>query len=266
MEGESIDADGKPQRGLVREAALWACLITVLGSAWPMIGSVRQIMTTGRAQLSWWMLPILLLSFLVLAALPVFYVMLHRDADTFEFRDNLRLPALFVAMLLSILVLGGTGFWVASILQARGSTVLAADPSPVTWNNLFALGMQLAAIAPALVLFAFWRETDIVDAFSGQPSKGLRIVVNMTVICWGLWLLFLTARLFLVPITHGVLEQQASAMGRRAPTLHAMFAEALHLLILEACTIAAPVFVWVSLRRKSPLPVEEPQAEAIPEP
>ncbi len=229
---------------LVTNTALAAFVIGMLTVIQPAYNAIQQM----RQVSYWWAAPLLLVAVLFSLTLPAFYFALYRGGAEVSLREPLRLPALLAALLLALLTLVAAGMWVAALMAQSNGTVLGDHPSPFTGANILDLALQLGGLANAAVLYALYRQR--IEARESAPSKELRVVTTMTVVIWGLALLFLLARVAIVPLLYSPIKTQAQATGHAAPTMIGLFAEAMHVFVLQGCLAAAPFLLWFSIRRE----------------
>lgn len=250
---DSTDLTGQPELQrptpdtAVANFALLAFVATGFGAVLPIYGAVRQLLSL-PGEHPVWAIPAILAGIFFVAIIPAFYLVLYLGADSFRFRDSLRLPALAAGALLTLITLLSTGVWLFRVLS-NTDTVLAASPSPFTWNNFLSLLLDLSNLAPAPLLYAFFRGASN-DSPAPSPYKPLRIVATSTVVVWTLWLAFLAIRMGFFPSIYPAIRDQALRLHRNVPTLLFMFADGFHQLIQQACIFAAPLLVWLSLRTK----------------
>jgi hypothetical protein len=200
----------------IRKVALLACVTSVL--------SLVMAEWIGRPAA-----PLPLLTLLLTALLPIFYLALYRDKRSFWISERLRLLARTAAFILGVLL--------ALQLAER------IKSPPISIPTLLD---ALDVIANILLLAAISRDVGERPQENTPVSTLLYVATKVTVIAWGVWVAFTFLRLLLVPYTYSQLRDYALQMGRPGPPLLGMVKLATKTLLLEACTLAAPYIIYRS--------------------
>lgn len=268
-----------PPKLLVKSLALWftdirkVALITFIASALSLPIPVWNAMQTWvaiestRPQIKWWMIPVVLFTYLFAAILPAFYFSLFRNKGTLRFPKRLRLLALAGACTYTVIVLIALPEWGRSWgpyvtamtmldWRAGATNVLTFVRDPRTIGQLSTVLGEFSNLASIMLLIAVFRwagdplDTDV------PTSKLLRLVTKVAVITWGLVVAFLLVRLASMPFIFFQLRESLVKIGRRPPLLGDMMAEAMRTLLSQACLLAVPYIVYRSQRKRVESPVD----------
>ena len=175
----------------------------------------------------WFVIPLILLTTLVTAIMPVFYFALYLDEGTMQFPRPLRKLALAAA----------ATYGIVAALR------LQAFVGPWKWDAVLGLLGNLAYI---LLLVSMSREVSE-DPIEPVPvSNLLSAVTQVAVIAWGIWVAFQLVRIAIVVFTYASLKQFAYRLSRTSPSLHDMAMDVILTFLTQASLLAAPYIVWRS--------------------
>jgi hypothetical protein len=175
----------------------------------------------------WWVIPLLLLASLGAAIMPVFYFALYRDKGAMWFPASLRKLALAGAMTLAIVMVAGFQAW----------------PATLNWSYAFGL---LANLTYVLLLVAISREAREQPSEQMPVAEFLRVVTQVAVLGWGIWVAFQLVRIPGVILTYPSLKTYAYQVGRTPPPLLGMVRDVTLTFFSQASLLAAPYIVWRS--------------------
>ena len=244
--------------------ALTACVTGLLSLPLPAWNAIQTITAATSPTNAFWRLagiPVLVLTILFSAIIPLFYFALYRNEAMLYFPKRLRLLALIAAVTFVVIVLTTLPAWIRSLAAYFGAlaafdwrmgaaSVLVFVRDPRTIGQLSKLLGEASNIACILMLIAIFRcaneplEADI------PVSKLLRDMTKVAVISWGLVVAFLVLRVIAMPYVFFQLRTYAFQIGRTPPQLWVMMAEAVRTLLIQACLFAGPYIVYRSQRER----------------
>jgi hypothetical protein len=239
--------------------ALTNCIATVLSLLIPLWKLTQQ--ATVRPLTAWITVPMILITCLFAAIMPVFYYGLYRNERRLQFSKGLRQLSMVAAVVLGLLAAWGlsdftrslSSYWsLISLLDIRsGATIMRAialDPRTITQvENL--LG-QCATFAYLFLLLAFIRpslqetsaDTQLPASLSFGPLTKLTVIVQSLVVA------FFIVRLVAMPFIHAYLQTLASK-GVRTWPLGPWMLQNSQMLLTQACLFVAPYVVYKSRSR-----------------
>jgi len=255
----------------LRKVALLTCITGVLGTVLPVWSGTQSILalTSTRPLSTWWIVPLLVLTYAFTAILPVFYFAVYRNYGTLRFPRRLRLLALAAACTFSIYVAVTVARWIESLgpywsamttldWRIGAASVLAAARAPGTINFVSSVLGTFSNLAYILMLIAVFRHASDPSELDLPISKPLIIVTKVAAITWGLVAAFNVVRIILIPYSYAGLRDYALQIGRRPPRVWDFAAELVPALVITACMFAGPYIVYKSLRDKRVGGIAEP--------
>lgn len=204
----------------IRKIALITFVATVLDLVRPLWNVAQTAMEIGASHplWKWWITPAMAVVVLPLSAImPVFYFALYRNEEPLEFPRRFRPLSLAAALTLTIVTARG-------LLKRVG------------------LFNELSNLAYILLLFAFYRHSNLESAQTNVAACGSRLLAFITrvaVMFWGIIVAILVVRLFLMPYVYFQLRDYALQVGRTPPKLSDWMAESIRPLIDQGCLLVA---------------------------
>jgi hypothetical protein len=243
----------------IRNAALVACLASILGSLIPVWNVTQILLATRSANAQQWAATLLSVAFAYLfaAILPVFLFTLYRSSGTLHVSESIRSISIAAAIALGMTVAADTFDWIRFAWPyltagSRLGGVLSESQAPTAMGQISLLLNLFSSLAFIPLLVAFYRQPSDQAEAEVPVSKSLRVVTTVTVIAWGLLVVFSLVRLVLTPYTYVQLRDVALHYGRTPPALIGLMTTAFRIVVSQACLFAAPFFVYRCLRRQGP--------------
>ena len=239
----------------IRKAALIACIAAVLGRLipeWSAAKSMYAIETMRQ-----WSVPLIVLGFCVDAILPAFYFALYRNEGLPDFPKRLRVLSLVAAIVFGAITVAGLPQWIESVesywadikvfdWSAGAATVSMAAREPGTRTQVTSLLAEFSNLAYIGLLVAFFRQERTASSGEIPISKLLAVTAKIAVIAWGLVVAGSLVRIPIMPFNYFEFRDLAIQVGRTPPRLGSMMAEAVRMLLVQACLFTAPYVVYRS--------------------
>jgi len=194
------------------------------------------------------------------AIMPGFYFALYRIEGSLRFPKYIRQVSLVTVLVFGLIVAVDLWDWIGGSLvpyltvmkaldwKIGATSVVAAARDPRTIKHVSIVLTELSAFAYILLLLAFFRHADgelFTDA-DVPVSRLLVFATKVALITWGIWVAFNVVRLVLTPYSYFHLQDAALQIGRRPQRLGPMMADAIRMLLGQACFLIAPYIVYTA--------------------
>lgn len=227
---------------------------------------------TTRPLWIWWIIPAAVLTSLFTAIMPVFYFALYRNESPLRVPKRLRLLALTAVLTFGVIVVVDLSGWITSLesywkamatvdWKSGATSILTIARDRRTFGQLSTVLGEVSNVAYILLLIAiFGQSSDQSDA--GVPvAPFLRSTTKLTVIAWGIALVFVCLGLLLTLYSFLQIRSDSLRMGRIPPTFLELLKEPGGRVLVSACMFAAPYIIYRTLRQAS---ASEPATSSPP--
>lgn len=253
----SSSAAGRPSE--VRLAALIACVTATLGLLIPTWAALQRLMAPSSVQTPWWVGLSLGLLILVSALSPVFYFAVYRHGANLRISRGLQRLCFGAALVLAMLVAYRVPRWIESF---KPTSVLSERRSPWTLGDASTLLGLCADLGAVALLVALYRQEDS-DAPAEPAARLLRTTTGLAVVAFGITTAATAVRLLLTPYAYGQLRAVMLQSGRTPPPLSRFVTEGMLAVLVQACSLAAPLAVWFAMRKGKRAEAAPPAGEAV---
>lgn len=229
----------------LRKAGLLACITGALSIPIPVWNAIQQMMAVVSAhpRVRIWTVPTMALMSLFTAIFPVFCFALYRSQATLCITNGLRILSLCGALAMGAVI-------AATLPVRRGSQADALN--------------LLADFAVILLLIALFIPTRFEPEADIPPTRGFRLLTNIAVIAWGVWVVLIFASLVLSPYVYFQIRQSLATGGLETPPFEPLFATAL-LRFLSQAPLFIVLYVVHRGMRRTPNPLNEGASTLIPD-